>query len=95
MKIPSINDIRIDTIPNGSLVRYRGMIQDMWDPEFFLGVYEEINTIQGTKVKTMNSITSLTVLEICQLLWTKLTLYEENGVWKIQRHHRRKGKRNL
>ena len=49
-QIPSLNNHdMIEKIPNGSLVRYRGMIQDMFDPEFYLGVYENTQE-NGVKV---------------------------------------------
>lgn len=40
----------MDHIPSGSLVRYRGMIQDMFDPEYFGGVYEGVDRKSGEKV---------------------------------------------
>lgn len=38
--IPSLNDTALDSLRNNTLVRYRCMIQDMFDPEFYLGTYE-------------------------------------------------------
>lgn len=49
-KVPLITQKTIDSYPSGSLVRFRGMIQDMLDPEFYLGVYEEVNSTTGQKV---------------------------------------------
>jgi len=31
---------RLDLLPPGTLVKYRGMVQDMLNPEFYLGVYQ-------------------------------------------------------
>jgi len=39
-QIPCINDVPLETIKPSSLVRFRGMVQDMFDPEFYLGKYE-------------------------------------------------------
>lgn len=39
LQIPSLNDIPSHELPMGSLVHFRCMIQDMFDPEFFLGRY--------------------------------------------------------
>ena len=39
--LPSLVNCRVDQIPIGSLVRFRGMIQDVRDPEYYAGVYEE------------------------------------------------------
>ncbi|CAH1783251.1 unnamed protein product [Owenia fusiformis] len=38
--IPSLNDTPLHDLKPNSIVRYRCMVQDMFDPEFFLGVYE-------------------------------------------------------
>ena len=40
MQIPSVNDVPLQNLVSGSLVRYRCMIQDLFDPEFFLSTYE-------------------------------------------------------
>lgn len=40
MQIPSLNDYPPHRIKNKSLVRFRGMIQDMFDPEFFMEAFE-------------------------------------------------------
>lgn len=37
--IPMLNHIPNFAVPNSSLVRFRGMIQDMLDPEFYLEKY--------------------------------------------------------
>lgn len=37
--IPLLNHIANYAVPNASLVRFRGMIQDMLDPEFYLEKY--------------------------------------------------------
>jgi hypothetical protein len=35
-KIPIIHDVKsLESVPNGSLVRYQGMIQDVLDPEIY------------------------------------------------------------
>ncbi len=39
--IPSLNAARPEQIPAGSLVRFFGMVQDVQDPEFYIGVYDE------------------------------------------------------
>eukprot|EP00884_Botryococcus_braunii_P002495 jgi/Botrbrau1/12246/Bobra.0361s0009.1 len=49
-QIPSLNTTPIDVIPNNSLVRYRGMVQDMADPEMYIGAYQKVDgTWQTTK----------------------------------------------
>ncbi|XP_048249235.1 mini-chromosome maintenance complex-binding protein-like [Haliotis rufescens] len=38
--IPSLNNVALHNLRPNSLVKYRCMIQDMFDPEFYLGAYE-------------------------------------------------------
>ena len=46
-QIPSLNDTPSHHLPTSTLVRFRGMVQDMHDPEFYLGVYEVEDTKSG------------------------------------------------
>ncbi|XP_022246309.1 mini-chromosome maintenance complex-binding protein-like isoform X1 [Limulus polyphemus] len=41
--VPSLNNVPVHCLKPNSLVRFRCMIQDMFDPEFFLGAYEVID----------------------------------------------------
>ncbi|XP_050399307.1 mini-chromosome maintenance complex-binding protein [Patella vulgata] len=43
--IPSLNDIPVHNLRPNTIVKYRCMIQDMFDPELYLGVYE-VNDVQ-------------------------------------------------
>ncbi|EDV20813.1 uncharacterized protein TRIADDRAFT_31319 [Trichoplax adhaerens] len=49
-QVPSLNDTPIHRLPSNSLVKYRCMVQDMFDREFYLGVYEVHNEEVNTKV---------------------------------------------
>eukprot|EP00873_Tetraselmis_striata_P042263 jgi/Tetstr1/462527/TSEL_007516.t1 len=40
-QIPMFNVDDINLIPNNSLVRFRGMVQDMFNPELFIGAFKE------------------------------------------------------
>ena len=42
-----MNDTSLHNLKANSLVRYRCMIQDMYDPEFYLGKYEVKDTATG------------------------------------------------
>lgn len=48
------------TLAANSLVRYRGMIQDQYEPEYFVGSFEEVETATGQRrrvdVKYVDSI---------------------------------------
>ena len=41
-RVPSLNDIPCHLLKPNSLVRFRCMVQDMFDPEFYLAVYETV-----------------------------------------------------
>ncbi|PIK49482.1 putative mini-chromosome maintenance complex-binding protein [Apostichopus japonicus] len=51
--IPSVNHTSLHLLKPDSLVRYRGMVQDMFDPEFYLGVYEVED--KSSNMKTLKS----------------------------------------
>ncbi|CAM9703918.1 unnamed protein product, partial [Choristocarpus tenellus] len=40
-----------------SLVRYRGMIQDMYDPEYFVGSYDEVESATGRRTRFISKYT--------------------------------------
>lgn len=42
-RVPSLNDIPSHLLKSKSLVRFRCMVQDMFDPEYYLAVYETVN----------------------------------------------------
>lgn len=43
-EIPLLNNAPVHTFRDGQLVRFKGMIQDMHNPEYYLQVYEVKNT---------------------------------------------------
>ncbi|XP_077352548.1 mini-chromosome maintenance complex-binding protein isoform X1 [Festucalex cinctus] len=48
--VPSMNDIPLHYLKPGSLVKFRCFLQDMFDPEFYMGVYETVDPSSQTKV---------------------------------------------
>jgi len=50
--IPSLNLSANHTLQDGQLVRFRCMVQDMFDPEFYLGQYQ-VRNIKDGSLKTM------------------------------------------
>ncbi len=50
IKIPLLNTTPVDKIPPRSLVRYRCMIQDIFDQELFMGVYYQVHKETGERV---------------------------------------------
>ncbi|TRZ04004.1 hypothetical protein DNTS_001158 [Danionella cerebrum] len=50
--VPSLNDVPLHYLKPNSLVKFRCMVQDMFDPEFFMSVYEiEDPASNSTQVK--------------------------------------------
>ncbi|GAA6111138.1 mini-chromosome maintenance complex-binding protein isoform X2 [Tachysurus ichikawai] len=48
--VPSLNDVPLHYLKPNSLVKFRCMVQDMFDPEFFMGVYETVDPSTNAKV---------------------------------------------
>ncbi|KAM9345446.1 mini-chromosome maintenance complex-binding protein [Symphorus nematophorus] len=48
--VPSLNDVPLHYLKPNSLVKFRCLIQDMFDPEFYMGVYETVDPSTKTKV---------------------------------------------
>lgn len=55
MQVPSLNDVPLHYLKPNSLVKFRCLIQDMFDPEFYMGVYETIEPSTKAKVSTFVS----------------------------------------
>lgn len=50
LQVPYLNSTPIENLASGSLVRFRCMVKDMFDPEYYLGVYEEVDQQTGLRV---------------------------------------------
>ncbi|XP_050021910.1 mini-chromosome maintenance complex-binding protein [Alexandromys fortis] len=50
--VPSLNEVPLHYLKPNSFVKFRCMIQDMFDPEFYMGVYETVN--QNTKARVLH-----------------------------------------
>eukprot|EP00794_Sanderia_malayensis_P005228 gene5228-5885_t len=48
-EIPCLNDLATEKIRPNSLVRCRCMVQDQFDPEYFLGLYETLDKSSGVR----------------------------------------------
>ncbi|XP_065815360.1 mini-chromosome maintenance complex-binding protein [Labrus bergylta] len=48
--VPSLNDVPLHYLKPNSLVKFRCFIQDMYDPEFYMGVYETVDPSTKAKV---------------------------------------------
>lgn len=50
VQVPSLNDVPLHYLKPNSLVKFRCLIQDMFDPEFYMGVYETVDPVTKAKV---------------------------------------------
>uniref|UniRef100_A0A8C4U1M7 Mini-chromosome maintenance complex-binding protein n=1 Tax=Falco tinnunculus TaxID=100819 RepID=A0A8C4U1M7_FALTI len=48
--VPSLNDVPVHYLKPNSLVKFRCMVQDMFDPEFYMGVYETVDPNTNARV---------------------------------------------
>ncbi|NWW85465.1 MCMBP protein, partial [Rhynochetos jubatus] len=48
--VPSLNDVPVHYLKPNSLVKFRCMVQDMFDPEFYTGVYETVDPNTNARV---------------------------------------------
>ncbi|XP_053548632.1 mini-chromosome maintenance complex-binding protein [Bombina bombina] len=48
--VPCLNDVPLHYLKPNSLVKFRCLIQDMFDPEFFMGVYETVDQSTNSRV---------------------------------------------
>lgn len=48
-RVPALDTTPLEQLRPGTLVRFQGMVKDMWDPEFYMGVYEEIDQATGKR----------------------------------------------
>ena len=50
--VPCLNACRPEAVPPGALVRFVGMVQDVHDPEFYVGAYDEVLPDGSRRVRT-------------------------------------------
>ncbi|KAG2462322.1 MCMBP protein, partial [Polypterus senegalus] len=48
--VPSLNDVPLHYLKPNSLVKFRCMVQDMFDPEYYMGVYETVEPSTQARV---------------------------------------------
>ncbi|KAG9341039.1 hypothetical protein JZ751_019793 [Albula glossodonta] len=48
--VPSLNDVPLHYLKANSLVKFRCFVQDMFDPEFYMGTYEHVDAASKSKV---------------------------------------------
>ncbi|CAM5168413.1 unnamed protein product [Natator depressus] len=58
--VPSLNDVPLHYLKPNSLVKFRCMVQDMFDPEFYMGVYETIDPNTKTRIASQARVSPST-----------------------------------
>jgi hypothetical protein len=67
-QIPSLNDTPSEQIAPNTLVRFRCMVQDMMDTEFYLGVFEEVHAeTKARQLRTSKYADALQLSEKCEV----------------------------
>lgn len=52
-KIPCLNDVELaESVPPFSLVRYRCLVQDVFEPEFYAGLFQEVDASGASRFRT-------------------------------------------
>lgn len=54
VKVPSLNDVPLHYLKPNSLVKFRCLIQDMFDPEFYMGTYDTVDPSTKAKVSVVD-----------------------------------------
>lgn len=70
-KVPSLNDVPLHYLKPNSLVTFRCLIQDMFDPEFYMGAYETVDPSTKAKVSApLGSVFKKRVLKLGIAIFT-------------------------
>uniref|UniRef100_A0A665TF97 Mini-chromosome maintenance complex-binding protein n=1 Tax=Echeneis naucrates TaxID=173247 RepID=A0A665TF97_ECHNA len=70
--VPSLNDVPLHYLKPNSLVKFRCLIQDMFDPEFYMGVYETADPATKTKELRCGKYRDVTECGVRQLLLSQI-----------------------
>lgn len=85
-QIPSLNDVASHDLQSGALVRFRCMIQDMFDPEFFLSrftIQQKANGDRRMCCGLFRDIISSEVFSAIPYPFTCINLWMYYGVRKL------------
>lgn len=74
-QVPSLNDVPVHYLKPNSLVKFRCMVQDMFDPEFYMAVYETVDPNTNARVSEILichfTHSGLCISLVCELyLWS-------------------------
>eukprot|EP00250_Pteridium_aquilinum_P012999 c21070_g1_i1 orf=136-1962(+) len=72
-QVPEVNSVPLDAIPANSLVRFRGMVQDMFNVEYYIGAYKDGDVWRTTKYSDAAALPRCT--EATMQIWDRRPLY--------------------
>lgn len=55
LQVLEVNSGPLDAIPVNSLVRFRGMVQDMFDIEYYIGAYKASTCLNPKPISSISS----------------------------------------
>lgn len=56
VQVPEVNSGPLDAIPVNSLVRFRGMVQDMFDVEYYIGAYKASTCLNPKPIQVFHLV---------------------------------------
>ncbi|NWZ92657.1 MCMBP protein, partial [Nesospiza acunhae] len=84
--VPSLNDVPVHYLKPNSLVKFRCMVQDMFDPEFYMGVYETVDPNTNARVLHFGKYRDVAECGVSSINYMNYKLYElreEIREWKV------------
>eukprot|EP00249_Psilotum_nudum_P000776 c12897_g1_i1 orf=82-1905(+) len=73
LQVPEVNSVPLDSIPVNSLVRFRGMIQDMFNVEYYVGAFKDGATWRTNKYTDIATVPIISESEM--QVWDRRPLY--------------------
>lgn len=72
-QIPSLNDVELHSLTSGTLVRFRCMVQDVFDPELYLALFDAKHPVTDTRVSSAHTYACHVY---CMYVW--------NQTWRLK-----------
>lgn len=82
-EIPLLNDVQLREIADKQLVRFRGMVQDMYNPEYYFKRYEVKNSNTGESDVRCGMYTDAARCSVRYLSLSLLCFYSLSYVYYI------------
>ncbi|XP_045575132.1 mini-chromosome maintenance complex-binding protein [Salmo salar] len=92
IKVPLLNDVPLHYLKHNSLVKFRCLVQDIFDPEFYMGVYETVDPSPKANVyEDLDSFILNDTLEVFVILSINphrapAVAARPHRLWRLQRN---------